>query len=468
MGERMYRMEHVAFYDRCAMERRLEEMAAKGWMLEKAGACFWRYRRTEPKRLHVTVTYFPEASEYDPGPTAGQEEFRELCARDGWEFAVQWGQMQVFYNERENPTPIETDPVVQVETIHRAMRRTVLPGNLLEVGLGIYLMLFALWKFRRDPVGFLASSWEIFYLPIALLITLAGAGAILMYFRWTQKAPKAAERGEMPELRTHRGLSILYHVILICCMAGMFLGSRVGRMGLLAGVVLVVMVLFTGQTVTKWMKQQGASRRKNLAVSIGVVLLVDLLLMGGLTALVFHTDLLSDIHRSGNYELMSGTKIPVYQEELPLRVEDLMEVPEDLEWSLEKHEKESFLAAQYDYWQWPLSQEDLPDLRYQVSTIQIPALYDFCQESALNAADRDEVRKGEVLLVDHYEPIDAAPWGVEKAYQLRWGNPEAVDWLPQYLLMDGGRIVELDLREEPTATQRSVMVQRLFDSRTKS
>ena len=35
---------------------------------EKISACFWTYKRIEPPNLHITVTYFPSASEFDSGP----------------------------------------------------------------------------------------------------------------------------------------------------------------------------------------------------------------------------------------------------------------------------------------------------------------------------------------------------------------------------------------------------------------
>ncbi|MBR4036702.1 MAG: hypothetical protein IKJ05_08270 [Oscillospiraceae bacterium] len=41
--------------------------------------------------------------------------------------------MQIFYNENENPVPLETDPMVQVNTIHSAMKKNFIPSSLLMV-----------------------------------------------------------------------------------------------------------------------------------------------------------------------------------------------------------------------------------------------------------------------------------------------------------------------------------------------
>lgn len=85
-------------YVRDDLESHLEQMAEKGWMIEKAEGLFWAYRRTEPRRLHFTVTYFAKASLYHPQPTEKQTAFYEFCEHTGWKLAASGGQMQIFYN----------------------------------------------------------------------------------------------------------------------------------------------------------------------------------------------------------------------------------------------------------------------------------------------------------------------------------------------------------------------------------
>ena len=106
-----------AFYDQTAMQQQFEKMASQGWLIDKISAYFWTYKRIEPTTLHITVTYFPSASEFDPGPSEKQQMMEEFAARDGWKLLTRWGQIQVFCNESEDPTPIDTDPVIQVNTI---------------------------------------------------------------------------------------------------------------------------------------------------------------------------------------------------------------------------------------------------------------------------------------------------------------------------------------------------------------
>ena len=109
----------------------LEQMAARGWMIQKAGNLFWTYTKIPPQKLRFAVTYFPGASEFDPKPSERQLEREELCTQDGWRLVLRWDAMQIFCTDWEDAVPIDTDPVPQVDNIHRTMRKKVLVSQLL-------------------------------------------------------------------------------------------------------------------------------------------------------------------------------------------------------------------------------------------------------------------------------------------------------------------------------------------------
>ena len=106
------RVELYSLWDHTGLEAHLARMAEKGWLIEKISNFFWIYRRIEPKKITFCVTYYPKATVFTPEPSEDQETFYEFCQYAGWELAASCAQLQIFRNERENPTPIETDPVL--------------------------------------------------------------------------------------------------------------------------------------------------------------------------------------------------------------------------------------------------------------------------------------------------------------------------------------------------------------------
>ena len=78
------RMEFFSFYDHTGMERHLEYMAGKGWILENISSLGWIYRRESPQKVHVTVSYAPKESQIDPEMEEKEAEKEELSRDTGW------------------------------------------------------------------------------------------------------------------------------------------------------------------------------------------------------------------------------------------------------------------------------------------------------------------------------------------------------------------------------------------------
>lgn len=115
------------FYAKEQIEKYLEKKAADGWFLEKMEGLGWKFRKGEPKKLTYSVNYFAKASAYDPAPSADQEAYYELCSYAGWNLAASNAQMQVFCTELEDATPIETDAVLEIQSIHKSVKKSFIP-----------------------------------------------------------------------------------------------------------------------------------------------------------------------------------------------------------------------------------------------------------------------------------------------------------------------------------------------------
>ncbi len=195
MRETKRQMSLYSFYDHTGIEKHLARMAERGWLLCGIGQLFWHYRRIEPRRITFSVCYFPKATIYDPYPSERQEEFYDLCAHAGWTLAGSSGQMQVFYHQGENPTPIDTDPALEVEAIHQSAKKTVLPANFLLLGVAVLNLGLFLWRFWDNPVLTLASGGTLLALVAYTLILVNCTVELCSYFRWRGRARRAGSGG---------------------------------------------------------------------------------------------------------------------------------------------------------------------------------------------------------------------------------------------------------------------------------
>ena len=206
----------VSMYDQQGIEKKLADMARKGWLIEEMqNAFFWNYCRIEPKELHFAAVYAAMTFDVDADSAAAQKEKDELCARDGWIAAASWGGngfLRVYYNEQPDPVPIETDPVVQTESIYAAMKKRW-PYFL---GTILYALYCIITDIRSVITGYLGSNallyWHLAFWSIWCCFMLYQLWADN---RWYQKASIAAQQGVFLPLIKGRLRDIWVNYLLI-------------------------------------------------------------------------------------------------------------------------------------------------------------------------------------------------------------------------------------------------------------
>ena len=446
MKDTKRRLEVFSFYDRAHIERHLEAMAARGWLLERMGKFGWVYRRVEPKRLTFHVSYFPDASDFDPGPTWGQLTFQDFCERTGWQLACSSAQMQVFYNEGPDPLPIETDPALELETIHRAAKRSYLPAYFVLLALGLLQGAMFLSTLRSEPIDLLADDNTLFAFFILGILLIFCLYEILGYFLWRRRAKRAAADGiflETPNtLRTRK----LYLWVVLALFAWYLLsvftnGSPLLRWTAVAMIGYYIALFALVDAVKQYLKGQGASRGTNRALTFAAAFLFALLIIGVITW--------------GLSRAYSSGLIPPEEtaEDYPLVLEDLTDEPLADGGLLMYNANRSLILERIEIQHHGTvivggEEQDL-GLEYTVTVVKLPALYDWCREQILGG-----IRGW--MPGDVYEPRDPAPWGAEAAYELAgsW-TAGPTGW---YVLCYEDRIVELIFPwTRPTAEQMTAV-----------
>ena len=450
-------MTQFCFYDRTGIEKMLEKQAAKGWMLESIGQLSWNYRRTEPKQVHFAVTYYPNASMFDPYPTVGEELYQEFVSHSGWRFVASNAQLQIFCSEAENPVPIETDPMVELQNIHKAVKKSYLPGYYLMIAAATMNLVLMGWRLHDNFTGTLANNANIFTIVCWLALFGMELTEILSYYLWRRKALRAAETdGSFVETRNRNNVMWL---ILVVLGAGLiFTLTSVTPEAAYVAVAMLVAMFFAMALVllfTQWMKKTGFSREDNKAYTILATVFISLALTGVVTWVVAgifdrHQE---DIHVRDTYEI-NGITFTRYGDDVPLAVVEL--TGEDtVNYSTYKTFNSSILIDQLAANQHPdfLSGQG-ESLRYVVIEVKFAPLFDFCLRDYLNMYQGQQIVD---IFGDEYyrefHPTDPTTWGADKAWQL-YSREEA---LTEYLLVYGNRIVNFDFSLEPTQEQKDIV-----------
>jgi len=462
MKETKRRMMTFTFYDRSGIQRDLEQQAAKGWLLEKCSAAGWVYRRIEPAKIHFAVVYFPAASAFDPHPSEHQRRFQEFCEHTGWELIDSNIQMQIFCNRRENPIPIETDPAIELGNIHASVKKTMLPSYFMNVILGLMQLGLAFQRFSLDPIGELANLTAPISILFWILMLFSCVTQIILYYRWYYRAKAAARDGHFLETRSTDRFQITMLVSSSLALLFLFLSLGGIHMALISLLLVVLIVGTSLLTVrlTNHLKAKNVSARANKAITYAVLIPASLLICGVVIWLMVSVRLDADDRRdeADTYEF-NGWTYYVYDDPIPLRIEDLIETDYDgysCEITCDKgspllHRFEARQETRYD----ALAE---PEMHYHVIQVKAPFLYDFVLEQMREQFDHGHGFPEDDPNWEEHRQTDPAPWGAKNAWQLYLGGEPHY----RYILCYENAIIEIDLDWAPAETEMKTIAEKLL------
>lgn len=101
---------------------------------------------------------------------------------------------------------------------------------------------------------------------------------------------------------------------------------------------------------------------------------------------------------------------------------------------------------------------ELPDLKYTVTTVNMPFLYDWCKEQMYRDIDERDDEDIPTGLRNVLKPENASEWGAVEVYRVY--NEEGW-WLNRYLICYEERIVDIRFDWEPTAEDMAIVNQKL-------
>lgn len=194
-----------------AIETYLEEMAEKGWMLEKVGRMTAKFRAIEPQKLNFYVDVFKEGGPLTPENTKEAEEYRRRCQESGWTFITSQDYLQFFYADGDkDPVPIQTDGVLE----QKIVETTIWRGELLSIFLFSIIAVMALVRYfpikHKNLISFVGVAGTLFF-PILCVFMLASTVYGLIRVIKARRNVKKGLPIEKPTLQSARRRIMAFH-----------------------------------------------------------------------------------------------------------------------------------------------------------------------------------------------------------------------------------------------------------------
>ncbi|MBQ2650033.1 MAG: DUF2812 domain-containing protein [Clostridia bacterium] len=401
---------YLNFYtpmDGDGLARSLEKQAHKGWHLTKYGDLMLHFEKGEPKDTHYAVTFFPDATLYDPKMPEEQETYVDMCAAAGWELVEAKGPMQLFRTDRPDPIPIETDESYKLQSVHTSMKKTFLWSRILLIfSMGLQLM--TQWQnFQFNAFSMIASNTSlsiVFALLSLFLYLILDLGC---YFLWYSRSKAAVAKGQ-PCANAMTGLRkdmLWVPLLATVAMTAILIidapstGARVYYAGILL-CTFAIIALVTG--LQKYFKKLGWPAKKTRNTTMAVAVILALALCGGMVWFIMAFDLSPSLDEQMDEIITLPDPM--------LTLEDLMPGPDDAaNWHTHQI-KRSILATYTTY----TEHDSDASLDYRLVEIKWDGLRELAFETM---ADRNHFINTDHARTDHR-------WNADRAYARSTYNGE--------------------------------------------
>lgn len=285
MKNRKFEVPFYSFYDVVGMKKHLEDMAAKGWFVDKISNFGWHYHREEPKEVQYNVSYYARSSIFDPEISEEQKDFRDFCEYSGWTVVAENAQFLVFYNPDKDAVPIYTDPDTEIDAIEEVEKRNLLSYVVLMV-ITVLNLIMQISRIRFQGVIALADSVGLSTTFMVMVITLFFVADMNWYFRWKKKAREFADTGEFLSTQSPF-VGFLKFIVPLCLLNFLFaiLISKADSQKQIIILTLVVdaIMIFIINAVRTGLKKKKVSAMKNRIVTFCVSVVLIMVNVGLIT-----------------------------------------------------------------------------------------------------------------------------------------------------------------------------------------
>lgn len=437
---------NFAFYDRENLEAYLEQQAARGWMIKKIR--LWSasilFERIEPTRRQFCVVFHKNKMDFS-NLTPNQQEFMAYCRHTGWILAACANRMAIFYNEAEEPIPIQTDAFMEIQSIRAATKDVGLDHLLLHAVTYIFFLLLYSLVFLLMPVYALTGNnhFASHFLIVGLNLTVC-LPEVLAYHLWYRKARIVAAYGSFPESKS--SLGILFSTLLVLfgtiCLAAIYHTNTHPTLTTITNISIAVVLVCAAWAVLRavWCRPARATLRSS-ALILRIVCAVFMLIFLSVSIWVNNLD---------RWQTLSNP------EQMPLAIEDISESEHtNCEITLRK-DRHTRLISITAYRQTC----DHASFDYEITHVHANCIYDLIRDDLMSNVDDD------VTLIQ----IDAALWGANMAYRYQVTDyrtngfvitQSPGDWVNRYILCYDDCIVDIYFSWEPTAEQMAIVGQKL-------
>lgn len=257
-------------YECSAVEKYLEKMAEKGWLLQSVKRSFFKFKKTGIRKIKYSVDVLDRVSVFDHNDSDVALEYREYCKAAGWTYICEDGKTQIFYTESESEIiSIHTDEEEKFKVVFKSSINNVYGQMILMI-----LFISSLYLQLTDNTESLATSIGIFSIALLFSVVLMNCIEVINFYIWVAKAKGQLKKNNLMPYNSYNQLkrkNILiktYNIILILIFLISLIFDRGIKFNFPMALIMLVPIIILGN-VKRITDKKDYTKDSNMGIYIG-------------------------------------------------------------------------------------------------------------------------------------------------------------------------------------------------------
>lgn len=211
----MLKTKYLAYTNFGLVEKWYEDMAKKGWQIEKIILPFiHKFKKTEPEDARYKISMAPNEGSFSAFSKDELRDFDDMAGDFGWHLVYRTFNMNIYKLEEGSQDSLYNDGSEEIEILKKGVR-----GEIISLSINFivfaFLSFFLISQFLSSNIFY--SNYTIFMGPACLLFLLLDALALgdYIFFKNRNRDAKDVNEIKFSRLTFSKSFIILFYIAII-------------------------------------------------------------------------------------------------------------------------------------------------------------------------------------------------------------------------------------------------------------
>ncbi|KGF07333.1 hypothetical protein HMPREF1633_15510 [Tissierellia bacterium S5-A11] len=277
----MFKLRYLTYTDFGLVEKWYEDMAKKGWQIEKIILPFiHKFKRAEPKEVHYKISLAPNEGTFSAFSKEELGDFDQMAGGLGWQLVDRTFNLNIYRLDPGSPDSLYNDGMEEIQVLNKGVKGELLSISLSTLILGILHLLISSGFFSSEIYY---SNYPIFMAPASMLLFIFCLLSLGDHIYFRRRNKQARDLGDLKFSRLSFSrpfvfLVFISFVLVLVAIGSTFLipGEASNGLVVLLSLLPTLFILGTVYFFRKKIKTMNIKKGNKKLILFGLILLMIL------------------------------------------------------------------------------------------------------------------------------------------------------------------------------------------------